>query len=125
VLPTTQALLGKQKAYEAYRVKLAAYNKRHAPAHLPELLLNTPTRLGIWCRMMRDLYVRVEQERSSHCAVHLLEKAYRWADRLAEKGSKDRVSRSTPPASLRAAIQGLDALGQWCAELARAAPPSP
>src|SRR5579871_5391690 len=47
VPPTTQDLHGKQKAYEAFRLKLAAYNKRYTPAHVPELLLNTPTRLGI------------------------------------------------------------------------------
>ena len=121
VPPTTQDLHGKQKAYEAFRVKLAAYNKRYTPAHVPELLLNTPTRLGIWCHLMRDLYLRVEQEPSSPCPVHLLEKAYRWADRLAEKGSNDRVRRSFPPVNLRAAILDLDALGQWCEELARAA----
>src|SRR3979411_2936105 len=49
---TTEDLHGKQKAYEAFRTKLAGYNKRYAAAHVPELLLNTPSRLGIWCRAM-------------------------------------------------------------------------
>ena len=68
--PTIQGLQGKQKAYEAYRGKLAAYNKRYTPAHVPELLLNTPIRLGSWCRAMRDLYVRVEHNPQTHCPAH-------------------------------------------------------
>ena len=51
---TVHDLHGKQKAYEAFRVKLAAYNKRFAPAHIPELLLNTSVRLGTWCRPLSD-----------------------------------------------------------------------
>src|SRR5947209_19760416 len=94
VRSTVHDLHSVQKAYEAFRLRLAGYNKRYAPAHVPELLLNTPTRLGIWCRVMRDLYLRVEQDPSGHCPAHLLEKAYRWADRLADQGSKDRLSRS-------------------------------
>src|SRR6516225_6857719 len=54
--PCTQGLQVKQKAYDSFRAKLAGYNKRYAPAHVPELLLNTPTRLGLWCRSMRDLF---------------------------------------------------------------------
>src|SRR5690242_18890891 len=52
-------LVAIQKAYAAFRLKLAAYNKRYKPAHVPELLLNTPQRLGAWCRAMRALYLRV------------------------------------------------------------------
>src|SRR2546421_9473452 len=55
----TKDLQGRQSAYDAYRAKLVAYNKRYAPAHVPELLLNTPSRLGAWCRAMRDLYLQV------------------------------------------------------------------
>ena len=47
---TTQELHGRQKTYEAFRAGLAAYNQRYRPAHIPELLLNTPARLGLWCR---------------------------------------------------------------------------
>ena len=49
----TQDLLVIQKAYDAFRGKLVAYNKRYHPAHVPELLLNTPPRLAAWCRSMR------------------------------------------------------------------------
>src|SRR4030081_2706781 len=52
-----QDLHGRQKAYDAFHGKLVAYNKQYQPAHVSELLLNTPIRLGIWCRAMRDLYL--------------------------------------------------------------------
>jgi hypothetical protein len=115
---TSQALNGKQKAYEAFRAKLAGYNKRYAPVHVPELLLNTPARLGIWCRTMRGLYLRVEGDLQGPCPVHLLEKAYRWADRIAGKLSKDPITRSATPASIPDAIRALEAVGHWCDELA-------
>src|ERR1051325_6408399 len=51
-----------QNAYEAFRSKLVAYNTRHTPAHVPELLLNTPVRLALWCRTMRQLYLEVESD---------------------------------------------------------------
>ncbi len=121
---TTQDLQGKQRAYEAFRAKLVAYNKRYRPAHVPELLLNTPSRLGIWCRTMRDLYLQVEHDPQGHCPVHLLEKAYRWAERMGVRLNRDCVSRSTPPGTIRAAIRDLEALGQWCEDLARSAPPA-
>src|SRR6266852_4349115 len=120
---TTQDLHGKQKAYEAFRAKLVAYNKQYTPAHVPELLLNTPSRLGRWCRTMRDLYLQVEHDPRGHCPVHLLEKAYRWAGRMSVRMNMGRISRSTPPGTIGAAIRDLDALGQWCDDLARVAPP--
>src|SRR5262249_50399419 len=54
-----RGLLGRQKAYDAFRARLAAYNGRYRPAHTPELLLNTPARLSAWCRRVRDLYARI------------------------------------------------------------------
>jgi hypothetical protein len=118
---TLQDLHGKQKAYEAFRTKLVAYNQRYSPAHVPELLLNTPSRLGIWCRTMRDLFLQVEHDPQGHSPVHLLEKAYRWADRMGVRMNKERVSRAEPPGTIRAAIRNLEALGQWCDDLVRAA----
>ena len=120
---TTQDLHGKQKAYDAFRAKLVAYNKQYTPAHVPELLLNTPSRLGKWCRTMRELYLLVEHNSQGHCPVHLLEKAYRWADHVSTRMNKDRVSRSSPPSSIRAAILDLEALGHWCDDLGKVAPP--
>jgi hypothetical protein len=72
---------------------------------------------------MRDLYLQVEHDPRGHCPVHLLEKAYRWADRVGVLMNRDRISPSTPPSTIRAAIQDLEALGQWCDDLVRIAPP--
>src|SRR5262249_17574001 len=120
---TTQDLHTKQKAYEAFHAQLVAYNKQYTPAHVAELLLNTPSRLGKWCRAMRDLYLRVEHDPRGHCPVHLLEKAYGWADRIGVRMNRGRAGRSTPPGTMQAAIRDLEALGRWCDDLGRAAPP--
>lgn len=34
-----------------------------------ELLLNTPSRLAIWCRTMRDLFLQVEDDPQVRCPV--------------------------------------------------------
>ncbi len=110
----TQDLKARQKAYEAFHDKLLAYNKRYRPAHVPELLLNTPVRLSAWCRTMRDLYRQVEHAPPARCPVHLLEKANRCADRVAARLNGSRPGPSTPPSTIGAAIQELDLLIQWC-----------
>jgi hypothetical protein len=110
----SQDLKDKQKAYDAFHDRLVAYNKRYTPAHVAELLLNTPPRLAAWCRTMRDLYRQVEQAPEGHCPVSLLEKAHRWADRVAARLNKDRAGPSTSPGTIAAAIRDLEALAQWC-----------
>jgi hypothetical protein len=120
-----QDLQSKRKAYEAFRTKLASYNKHYKPAHIPELLLNTPSRLGMWCRAMRDLYIQVESELQGYSLVHLLEKAYGWADKLSVRMNKPLASRSTQPCDIRAAIADLEVLTRWCDELANVAAPPP
>jgi hypothetical protein len=120
---STEDLQSKQKAYDSFHAKLVAYNKKYTPAHVPELLLNTPSRLARWCRTMQDLYLRVEHEPQGHCPVHVLEKAYQWADRVGIRMNKCSVSRSPPPDTIRAAIRDLEALGQWCDDLAKVASP--
>jgi hypothetical protein len=112
--PITQDLQGMQRAYDAFRAQLRGYQMRYAPAHVSELLLNTPARLGKWCRQVRELYLRAGQAAQAHSAVHLLEKAYRWADRLAGTRGKGRASRAAPPGSVEAAIRDLEALAVWC-----------
>jgi hypothetical protein len=71
---------------------------------------------------MLDLYLQVEHAPQIPCPFHLVEKAYRWADRLGIRLNKGRVSRSTPPGTIRAAIRDLEALAQWCDDLAKIAP---
>jgi hypothetical protein len=120
----TQDLQGIQRAYEAFHSKLAAYNKRYKPAHVPELLLNTPSRLAGWCRTMRQLYLQVEQDPRALCPVQLVEKANRCAERVSVRLKQDRVSRPVPPNTIRAAIETLEVLTRWCDDLAVRAVPS-
>jgi len=118
-------LSAKQKAYDAFRSRLVAYNKRYTPAHVPELLLNTPSRLGTWCRRMRNLYLRIEHDPHRHCPVHLLEKAYRRADQIGVRVNKSLVRRATPSATIADAIKDLESLVQWCDEVISVAHPGP
>jgi hypothetical protein len=118
---TTQDLSARQKAYDAFRAKMRVYNLRYKPAHVPELLLNTPLRLGKWCREMRDLYRLLEHDSRVPCPVHLVEKAYRSADKLAGKAARELTGRPEPPDSILAALRELEALAEWCDGLARAA----
>jgi hypothetical protein len=115
--PDLQDLHRKQKAYEAFHTKLAWYNKRYSPVHVAELLLNTPIRLGTWCRSMRALVLRVETHPQGYSPVHLLEKAHRWADRLAVRIHITPLTRPAAPVTLEAAVQDLQSIAQWCDEL--------
>ena len=87
---------------------------RFSGTHATELLLNTPARLGSWCRQVRDLNVRAGQSAQAHSPVPLLEKAYRWAGRLAGRRGTERASRATPPGTAEAVIRDLEALAAWC-----------
>lgn len=115
---TLQDLRGRQKAYDAFRSRLAAYNKRYTPQHVPELLLNTPARLGIWCRKMRELHLQIEHDSQAHCPVHLLDKAYRCGDRIGVRLHRSLPRAAAAPTSIREAIQELEAIEQWCDDLA-------
>jgi hypothetical protein len=110
----SQDLKAKQKAYVVFHDKLVAYNDRYTPAHVPELLLNTPVRLAAWCRTMRDLYRQVELVPEGHCPVNVVEKAHRWANRVAARLNKDHTGPSAPPGTIGAAIRQLEALARWC-----------
>ncbi len=124
----TQNLLVIQKAYDAFRSQLVAYNKRFRPAHVPELLLNTPPRLSAWCQSMHALCLRVEHAPRAQAPVQLLEKAYRLAVRVGARLDRDHLPRPTPPATVRAAAEALEALRCWCESLetnAALPPPQP
>jgi hypothetical protein len=120
VRSTAEDLHNRQQSYAAFRARLAAYNQRHAPAHVPELLLNTPLRLGLWCRRMHALFRRVPEDLWAKGPVHLLEKAYRRADAVAVKLGTDPIPRARTPDNLRDVLRALEALAQWCEDLATA-----
>jgi hypothetical protein len=118
---TTNDLQAKQKAYDAFRGGMRAYNVRHAPAHVPELLLNTPARLGKWCRWVRKVYGLAGRDSRLPCPAHLLEKAYRSADKLAGKAGREPAVRPAPPDTMQAVLGELEALAVWCDDQATAA----
>ena len=113
-------LQARQKAYDAFRARLRAYNRRYAPEHVSERLLNTAARLGKWCRGVLDLYRLAEHDPRVGCPVHLLEKAYRHAEWLAAKAGGPPTGRSEPPVNVPAALRDLEALAAWCDGLATA-----
>ena len=114
---TLKELHQKQKAHEAFIAKLVIYNKLHKPAHVAELLLNTPSRLGKWCGTMRDLVQQVQHDAHAHCPTDLLAKAYRWADHVAGRMRKSPIKRPTPSMTIPAVIQELEELALWCDSL--------
>jgi hypothetical protein len=115
--PNVKELHQRQKAYETFRAKLMAYNKDFRPAHVPELLLNTAHRLGAWCRWMTELLGAAQHDSQAYYPVHLVEKAYRYADRLSVKGNVERINRPTLSRDIPAAIRELENLAQWCESL--------
>jgi hypothetical protein len=123
VTATRPDLLGRQKAYEVFRARLIAYNKEYRPEHVPERLLNNSSRLGSWCRRMRDLCLLVEHDARCQCPVSLVEKAYWWADQISVRRNESRVSRSTPPGTMEVAIRDFESLSRWCDALASVAVP--
>jgi hypothetical protein len=110
-----------QNAFAAFRTRLVAYNKKYSPAHATDLLLNYPERLGPWCRRMLALYLQVADDPRVPCPVHLLEKAYRFADGMAGRVGKEPFKRSAPIKTIQAAVRELEALAQWCENDARLA----
>lgn len=112
-----ELLQEKQRAHLAFQSHLVAYNQRHAPAHIPELLLNTPARLGKWCGQMRDLCRQVEQAGRMQNCSHLAAKAHRWADKIARRLGKDPVPRGPAPAEGMDITSILESVGQWCSDL--------
>jgi hypothetical protein len=107
----------KQKAYEAFRVKLVAYNKAYRPAHVPELLLNTPDRLSAWCQSMVALNLAIQDDQAY--PTHLLEKAHRWANQLSDKLKAVRITRPPVARTVAGAILELQNIAQWCTSLSQ------
>jgi hypothetical protein len=106
-------LIAKQAAYEAYRSRQAAYNARHERAYDPPAVKHSPARLAAWLRAMRDLFARAEDDPRCPCPVHVLEKARRSAARMGER-LRSEPPAASEPATIRAAVEGLEALAGWC-----------
>jgi len=118
-------LQGKQKAYEAFRSKLIAYRSRFGSPYDPEPLLSNPVRLAAWCRAILDLCSRAESDSRVLCPVHVVEKAYRIADRVGARSHTAAERPGLPPTTIRQAIEELDSIARWCDSLQSAGPVVP
>ena len=115
-------LVAKQKAFDAYRDQLVAYNQRYRPAYDGLRPVNTAPRLAAWCRKMADLYRRAG---GAECPVHLVEQAHRCADRLGARLNRDLFCRPADVTSTADAIERLGAVAEWCDGLVPAAADDP
>jgi hypothetical protein len=99
-----------QKAFEAYRTRLAEYSARYRGGQFPDLSPSGPDRLGAWCRAVRAVFRRAE---GCECPAHVVAKAHRMADRIAARVRVEPVGRE-PPSDLVGAIRQLDGVIAWC-----------
>ncbi|MBA4189856.1 MAG: hypothetical protein C0467_17880 [Planctomycetaceae bacterium] len=113
---STPDLQGRQKAYEAFRVRLAAYTTRYRASHVPEVTLNTPERVGMWCRAVRAVFRRAGQEFTEY-PTHTVAKAHRLADRIATRLGRPPAEREESSPGLAGAIRNLDAIVSWCEQM--------
>jgi hypothetical protein len=120
---STPDLQGRQRAYEMFRARLAAYTARYRAAQVPELTLNTPDRVGAWCRAVRAVFRQAEPGAGSNRPTHAVEKAYRLADRIAARLKTGPVGREVSPGGTPSAVRNLDAVIRWCDGLS--GPPAP
>lgn len=119
--PTLRDLQERQRAYDAFRARLAAYRKKYGNGHAPEALLNTAARLGKWSRAMHELFARLADGPPPRVPAQLTAKALRWADRVAARTGAPKVERGEAPAAFADALQVLDAVARWCDDLNRVA----
>jgi hypothetical protein len=110
---STSQLHALQAAFEAYRVRMAAYTARNQGEPVPELTPSKPGRLGTWCTTIRAVLRRAE---GCECPAHVVAKAHRVADRIAGRLKAEPVGRETPT-DVAGAVRALDAVIGWCATL--------
>jgi len=109
---STSQLQALQKAFEAYRVRLAEYTARHRSVQTPDLSPSGPSRLSAWCRAVRAVFQRAAD--GCDCPAQVVTKAHRLADRIATRVSAKPVTRELPPTDMASAIRQLDSLITWC-----------
>ena len=113
------ALQNRQKAYELFRGRQAAYIAQYRAAPVSETTLNTPERLGEWCRTVRAVLLRAE---SAPGPAHLIVKAHRLADRIAARLGAAVAERGAAVEDAAGAIRELSAVIAWCDTLTHPAP---
>ena len=115
---SSAALQARQKAYDAFRTRLAAYTARYRTVQIPETTLNGPERVGVWCRTVRAVLRRAESEAKTDSVSHTVSKAYRLVNRIAARLKLEPVERSTSTDGIAGAIRSMDVLIGWCDDLA-------
>ena len=105
-------LLERQRRYSAFRTHSAEFATRHRAIEIPELTLNTPVRLALWCRVIVTVFRRAESRAAG--PVEVVSKAYRLADRVADRLKTDHVARGAAPSSMEEAIRDLENVILWC-----------
>ena len=113
---STAQLQALQKAFEAYRLRLAEYTARHRSEQTPDLSPSGPNRLAAWCKTVRAVFRRAGE--GGECPSQVVTKAFRMADRIAERVKAEPVGRDTPPTDMPGAIRQLGAVIVWCEALA-------
>ena len=119
---TSSALQARQKAYDAFRTKLAAYTVKYRAAQVPEPTLNTPERVAVWCRAVRAVLQRAEPAAAGAHPAHVVAKAFRLAERIAARVGSAALERGAPADDVSGAIRALGAVIAWCDALAGPAP---
>ena len=90
---------------------------------MPELTLNTPDRVGAWCRAVRAVFRRAEPVGvGSDRPTHAVEKAYRLADRIAARLKTSPLGRESPPDHARQVHTGAPDVGVEPPAVVRALP---
>ncbi len=111
---TSSALQARQKAYDAFRARLAAYTLKYRAAQVPEPTLNTPERVAVWCRSVRAVLLRAEPAAGTAHPAHLVAKAYRLAERIAARVGNAVPGRGAPAEDMAGAIRALGVVIAWC-----------
>jgi hypothetical protein len=114
---STAQLQALQRAFEAYRVRFAEYRARYRSEQTPDLSPSGPNRLIAWCRTVRAVFRRAAAD--GDCPGHVVTKALRMADRIAERAKVNPVGRESPPTDIEGAIRQLGAVIVWCEKLVR------
>lgn len=116
---STAQLHALQAAFEAYRVRMAAYTARNQGEPVPELTPTKPGRLGSWCGTVRAVLRRAA---GCDCPAHLVAKAHRVADQIAERLGAEPVG-GERPTDAAGALGQLDRVIAWCTRLAEVTRP--
>lgn len=120
-LPTSH-LKDRQKAYEAYRSRLAAYTAKYRTFPLPELTQNSPKWAVQWFRVVQAVLQRTKDAPVGELPAELLAKAHRLADRIATRLKKVPLEPFTRATTWDAAVAQIETLIAASGESAVAEP---